>query len=597
MEPLSQRVAASLLSVVENPQFNSCRPRDKQLSTNATKKPSYAEVAKLKNRKKKPTMLLYPTEENDKTIESILREELKEDGPNFKIRVVRKLQNKGLAIVCDKEQEFDQLKRTIESNDSLKKNITVRLPGKRLPSLIIYDLPNDTTNKDVQTALKAYTNMQEDLRLRFKMKGRREGTSHWVLETPGEVLHTLKQLKKIPINCSMYQMKEFFHVKRCSTCQAYGHTENAKNLSKECKFTTPFCGCCGYRHHSRSCRSEDSNCINCSESNRLRASTQDPLKILQINLARAKASTNQLHLTESTIKSDIILVQEQYHYNKEIPGIPKSWETFSSTNQKSAILIPSAQIKPALLETKVNVVAVKIQTSSYPITIISAYSSPAQDVSKTLQEIQEIITSLPEEKIIIGADLNRHNTIWVYRSNDNRGNEVLDFILANNLYILNKSDAPPTFQRNNSIGWPDLTLCSQSIIDYSINWEVLEDISLSDHRYIQTTIASTIANQFYKRYKTRHGNHPRYLNILGKDIYYLENKIATARNSRELNDATIVLQNSIINVCNKTFKIKKQLLLTKPNWWTEKLEIHKKKYRFIGDDTNTIAFHRICGKS
>ncbi|KAF8781704.1 hypothetical protein HNY73_012074 [Argiope bruennichi] len=112
-------------------------------------------------------MLLYPTEGNDKTIESILREELKEDGPNFKIRAVRKLQNKGMAIICGKEQEFDQLKKTIESNDSLKKNITVRLPGKRLPSLIIYDLPNDTTNKDVQTALKAYTNTHEDLRLRF----------------------------------------------------------------------------------------------------------------------------------------------------------------------------------------------------------------------------------------------------------------------------------------------------------------------------------------------------------------------------------------------------------------------------------------------
>ncbi|KAF8786034.1 hypothetical protein HNY73_011510 [Argiope bruennichi] len=235
------------------------------------------------------------------------------------ITVPKKDYNSKGEVSC-KEKEFDQLKRTIESNDSLKKNITVRLPGKRLPSLIIYDLPNDTTNKDVQTALKAYTNMQEDMRLRFKMKGRREGTSHWVLETPGEVLHTLKQLKKIPINWSMYQMKEFFHVKRCSTCQAYGHTA----FSKECKFTTPFCGCCGYRHHSRSCRSEDSNCINCYESNRLRA----------------------------------------------------------------------------------------------------------QDVSTTLQEIQEIITSLPEEKIIIGADLNGHSTLWGYRSNDNRGKIQTDALEA-----------------------------------------------------------------------------------------------------------------------------------------------------------------------
>ncbi|GBO08352.1 hypothetical protein AVEN_113779-1 [Araneus ventricosus] len=170
-------------------------------------------------------------------------------------------------------------------------------------------------------------------------------------------------------------------------------------------------------------------------------SSNEPLKILQINLARAKAATNQLQETASTIKPDVILVQEQYINNNGIPGIPQTWKTFSSSNQKAAILIPSPKLKPALLATKVNMVELKIQTSSFPIIIISAYSSPAQDVHTTLQEIQEIISSLPEEKIIIGADLNGHNTLWGYRSNDNRGKDILDFILANNLNIINKPDA------------------------------------------------------------------------------------------------------------------------------------------------------------
>ncbi|GBO27891.1 hypothetical protein AVEN_54020-1 [Araneus ventricosus] len=188
--------------------------------------------------------------------------------------------------------------------------------------------------------------------------------------------------------------------------------------------------------------------------------SNEPLNILQINLARAKAATNQLQETASTIKPDVILVQEQYINNN---GIPQTWKTFSFSNQKAAILIPSPELKPTLLATKVNMAALKIQTSSFPITIISAYSSPAQDVHTTLQEIQEIISSLPEEKIIIGADLNGHNTLWGYRSNDNPGKDVLDFILANNLNIINKPDALPTFQRNSSVGWPDLTLCSQSL--------------------------------------------------------------------------------------------------------------------------------------
>ncbi|GBN55946.1 hypothetical protein AVEN_109896-1 [Araneus ventricosus] len=54
-----------------------------------------------------------------------------------------------------------------------------------------------------------------------------------------------------------------------------------------------------------------------------------------------------------------------------------------------------------------------------------------------------------------------------------------------------------------------------------------------------------------------------------------------ARISGELNNATIELQTLIINACNKSFKIKKQLLLAKPNWWTKQLEIHKKKVRAL----------------
>ncbi|GBM93272.1 hypothetical protein AVEN_168038-1 [Araneus ventricosus] len=60
------------------------------------------------------------------------------------------------------------------------------------------------------------------------MRGRKEGTSHWVLEAPCEAFFNLRQLRKILINCAMYQVKEFLRIKRCSTCQAYGHTANSK---------------------------------------------------------------------------------------------------------------------------------------------------------------------------------------------------------------------------------------------------------------------------------------------------------------------------------------------------------------------------------
>ncbi|GBN38689.1 hypothetical protein AVEN_82136-1 [Araneus ventricosus] len=99
-------------------------------------------------------------------------------------------------------------------------------------------------------------------------------------------------------------------------------------------------------------------------------SSTEPLKILQINLARAKVATNPLHLTASTIKPDVILVHEKYNNNNGITGIPQSWKTFSFSNQKAEILISSSELKPALLATKVTTVALNIQTSSFHLTII-----------------------------------------------------------------------------------------------------------------------------------------------------------------------------------------------------------------------------------
>ncbi|GBL97098.1 hypothetical protein AVEN_254134-1 [Araneus ventricosus] len=71
------------------------------------------------------------------------------------------------------------------------------------------------------------------------------------------------------------------------------------------------------------------------------------------------------------INPDILFVQEQCNNNNEIPRTLQSWKICSCSNQEATILIPSAQLKPDLLATKFNMVALKIQTSSYSITIIS----------------------------------------------------------------------------------------------------------------------------------------------------------------------------------------------------------------------------------
>ncbi|GBM64467.1 hypothetical protein AVEN_194228-1 [Araneus ventricosus] len=280
--------------------------------------------------------------------------------------------------------------------------------------------------------------------------------------------------------------------------------------------------------------------------NKVSSTCLKPLKVLQINLGRAKAANNTLHPTSVKLQSDLLLLQEPYIYNSQIKGIPQSWNTFNSISNKAAVIIPSIQLHAALISCKQNTVAVKIQTGQQPTTFISAYSSPYSNIQETLLEIQEIISCLPREKIFIGADLNGHNTLWGYNDVDSRGTAIEEFILANNLFINNSSDAPPTFTRNTSKGWPDLSLCTQQMIGEIANWEVLEE-------RLSATISTSKSRSI----------HPN------------------SQNEKDINEATYLLQNSVIEACNKSYHTKNQNRSPTPNWYTQDLEVGKNRLKAL----------------
>ncbi|GBN99318.1 hypothetical protein AVEN_184966-1 [Araneus ventricosus] len=457
---------------------------------------SYSDA--LRGMRKPHTILVYPAKDSSEaaSVEEILKNTIRPEA-NVKIREFRKVKNQGVAVSCDSVKDIQSIISRLDGDNSAKEKVSHRMPGKRHPSIIIYDLPNTITDQEVQEALRTYTEDGENLRTRLKLKGRKPDTSHWVMEAPRQHFLQLKRFRKIAVNWNMFQIKEFFHVKRCQFCQAFGHTR------QNCMYTVPNCGICADRHSTSYCRSNFQLCINCEESNRNSATPPvsfnkvsstclKTLKVLQINLGRTKAANDTLHPTSDKLQSDLLLLQEPYIYDSQIKGIPQSWNIFNSISNKAAVIIPSRQLHAALISCKQNTVAVKIQTGQQPTTFISAYSSPYSNIQETLLEIQEIISSLPREKIFIGADLNGHNTLWGYSDVNSRGTAIEEFILANNLFINNSSDAPPTFTRNSSKGWPDLSLCTQQMIGEIANWEVLEEPSLSDHHYIEITIDSSV---------------------------------------------------------------------------------------------------------
>ncbi|GBM60131.1 Putative protein in type-1 retrotransposable element R1DM [Araneus ventricosus] len=540
--------------------------------------PTYATSLKkgkeiIHKRPNQPTILLYHKELYDdgnqkmekKGLEHLLREELSCNEVN--LSNIKPVRNNGIAITCKKEGDAQAILDKIANTESLNKLITARRPKKRHPSIIIYGISDQTTNEELQDALRHRTGIENDIKLRFKLRGRTEGTSHWVFETPSDKFQKNSMIKKLPINWSMHNVRECFHIKKCQRCQAYGHlVNNFKNIK-------PFCGFCGNRHQTSQCRATVACCINCNDENRRKGT-----KTSSDQLGKNKRCLKQLTKCGCKISIILCLYKRTLCTQGRDSGYPSGLKCIFFSKKKAAILSPSNINNPIIMDKKTNAIAIKVHTDNFPITIISAYSSPQENIERTLEELQSILVAIKKENFIICADLNGHHSFWGYSNEDPRGQKILDFVLANNLFISNTSDAPPThLNYNGSKGWSDLSICSHQLINKISTWEVLEDTTNSDHQYIQIKLNTNITSFKLKRYKTLHGNFQKFTESFRTRVPKLEEKISLCSTPEVLNSIAQTLQQEIISACNYSFKIRQHKLISNTTWWTANLESEKKR--------------------
>ncbi|GBN20502.1 hypothetical protein AVEN_28299-1 [Araneus ventricosus] len=185
----------------------------------------------------------------------------------IKIKDVKKIKNQGLAVDCEDDCEVQQIISSIQNLEELKKNITRVQPKVKLPKVIFYNIPNDIKEPELTEVIRLRLGAtDETIKIKFNLKGRREGTSHWVVETSPSTFHLLTKNKKNLLNWAAYSVRDFIGVRRCFKCQIFGHTQN------NCNDNIPFCSFCSGRH-SRHCISDHIKCINCSLSNHYKKSS------------------------------------------------------------------------------------------------------------------------------------------------------------------------------------------------------------------------------------------------------------------------------------------------------------------------------------
>lgn len=211
------------------------------------------------------TLLITPKEGDDtRKTERKIREILKPRADKIKIKNIRTTKS---TIIIETEDKGDTDK--ILANVKLKENMKIERPKKKKPKIIMYDIPNNLSIKEItdsiyeqnfEDSIKRET-FDEDFQLKFKTGPKDKETAHHVAEVSPRIRNQIIHKGRIYLAFLAVAVKDFLVVTKCLKCQDYGH------IAKYCRSETRKCEHCGERSHERKdCpnKEELAICIPCS---------------------------------------------------------------------------------------------------------------------------------------------------------------------------------------------------------------------------------------------------------------------------------------------------------------------------------------------
>ncbi|KAI5735212.1 hypothetical protein M8J77_015582 [Diaphorina citri] len=305
------------------------------------------------------------------------------------------------------------------------------------------------------------------------------------------------------------------------------------------------------------------------------------------NIQHKKLATANLTQKFKQGDLDVVLIQEPWCVNGKVCGLNDTGGTLvyhkgSSENPRTCLLINKKHNFLLLQEhTSRDLVAVKLQYisgGSRLETVIGSAYFPGNDTHPPppveVDALIQRVVSRGGAHLILGCDANAHHTVWNSTDTNTRGESLLEYIVGNNLTILNQGSRPTfiTAVRKEIL---DLTLCTQHIANSIKGWKVLKETSMADHQYIYFEIEGRCVEQIsYRDPKRTNWDHFR------RDLKRKLGPVQTKLADKEDIDATAVkLQDCIMKAyeSNNTPIVKTSNGKTK--WWNNNLALMRTKVR------------------
>ena len=315
------------------------------------------------------------------------------------------------------------------------------------------------------------------------------------------------------------------------------------------------------------------------------------LKFLQLNCHKTEKCNAEVNKYLMDRENSVALLQEPAHKKGKIISIDSSIRFYTGGPigkdfiPRAAILVNSNQLSALKLTQFSNMDQVAILTDDLKnpgkkIVISSVYMA-FDSIELPPPKITQDLVVFCEQKgynLLIGTDCNSHSRYWGSTDTNERGEDLLEFIVSTNLEVCNIGNQP-TFVVANRSEVLDITLVSIDLFSRIREWQVLDKDMLSDHRPISFELSTTL-KKVSKYRNVRKTDWNRYYVRLADELAFIDTQGSLDAQAQQLNTAIISAYHD--SCIPRKKKSKKDI-----PWWNNDLADLKRDYK-----RKRAAYHR-----
>lgn len=331
---------------------------------------------------------------------------------------------------------------------------------------------------------------------------------------------------------------------------------------------------------------------------------QEKLKFIQLNLQHSRLATDNLTKIIDEENTDILCLQEPYEIRNKIAGMPRRLKIFTAGQgrHRAAIAVNNNHLGTILIKqlSDEDTVVLEITFSDLKMIIASLYFDITRHIEIDLRKIEKITQHAKGAGVLIAIDSNSRSSSWHDTITNERGRILEEFLLSQQLYILNEESHQTTFRSTRGASNIDITVTNVRLLSTVTDWEISDQESCSDHSIIRYVMGQRTAphlgkNKDETRYKVNNVGKQKFQENL---IRLTEQKFFKNQNAADVVEMDNILSiratqepdaNKLVDefyevleeACRSSFLT---LRASKSNsarrtvpWWSEELTIMRKR--------------------